>query len=217
MRIHFVLISEGPTDDSLIPHIADLCVKAGADEATGTAPDLSRLSPPVGHSLMEKIPVVLALEPDADIYIIHRDADSPDPTQRHQEIGRVVATCGMLRQWCPLVPVQETEAWILLDERAIRVVAGRPNGRIALDLPLPRNLERLARPKEHLEAVLLTASESTGRRLYRFRKTLSSQRKRLLQMLPVGGPLLQVPAWVKFRDSVSAAVQQLQEAKQGDP
>jgi len=62
-----------------------------------------------------------------------------------------------------------TEAWLLVDEAAIRRAAGRPSGREPLALPAPRQLERLADPKEALHRALIVASGRTGRRSRRFR------------------------------------------------
>jgi hypothetical protein len=38
-----------------------------------------------------------------------------------------------------VVPVRMMEAWLLIDEMAIRRVAGNPNGRIPIELPVLNN------------------------------------------------------------------------------
>jgi hypothetical protein len=113
-----------------------------------------------------------------------------------------------------VVPVQETEAWLLLDESAIRRVAGKPSGRNDLNLPRPANVETVARPKERLKGALLAAAEVTGRRRKRFEADFASQRRLLLQRLPVGGPLSQVPAWVAMKAALKKAIARLNAARE---
>jgi hypothetical protein len=208
MNIRFVLISEGTSDDGLIPHLESLCMEAGADEVSGFAPDLSMLKK-VGHSLADKIPTILKLEPHANLLFLHRDADARDSSQRHDEIRQVASSCEVTQKWVAVVPVQETEAWLLLDETAIRAVAGKPNGRAPLNLPRPAHLENVATPKEVLKNKLTIASELTGRRHKIFKADYPSQRRRLLNKLPIGGLLLDVPSWISLKSATEAAIRHL--------
>lgn len=211
MRIHFVLIAEGSSDDSLIPHLENLCIEAGADEVTGTAPDLRRLPGGGGRSVGEKVVAVLALEPGANLVVIHRDADSPDPEPRYSEIKRAVHDCSVSAEWVAVVPIQETEAWLLLDEAAIRQVVGRPRGRVDLKLPKPSAVEGLPDPKEKLRQCLLIASEAKGRRAERVKRDFPRYRRLLLQRLRVGGPLMRLSAWTRLRSDLQAAVSRIRE------
>jgi hypothetical protein len=63
-----------------------------------------------------------------------------------------------------------TEAWLLMDESAIRQAAGNPNGQTALNLPRISELEDIPDPKDMLYRALRTASGRTGRRLEQFRE-----------------------------------------------
>lgn len=47
----------------------------------------------------------------------------------------------------PVIPGRMTEAWLRLDEAAIRRVAGNPNGRTKLGLPKLHEVESVADPK----------------------------------------------------------------------
>jgi hypothetical protein len=51
-----------------------------------------------------------------------------------------------------------TEAWLLIDERPIRLAAGNPNGTQNLDLPDIRTLEDIPNPKHVLRGALLAAT-----------------------------------------------------------
>ena len=99
------------------------------------------------------------------------------------------------------------EAWLLADEVAIRMVAGRPHGTEPLDLPPPHELERVSDPKRLLRDVLIRAGVPRGdRRRKKFVSQFGKFRRQLAENLQVGGPLEHVAAWVKFRDDVAAAV-----------
>lgn len=209
MRVHFVLVGEGTSDDGLIPHLENLCVYLGADEVTGAAVDFRRLEQPVGRSVLAKLRVAVQLEPGANLYFLHRDADSSDPAPRYGEIADAVGAAGLVEGWVALVPVQETEAWILLDEAAIRAVARKPRGRVPLDLPRPGQVEAIPNPKERLQEALVKASELRGRRLVQFRQDFADHRRILLQRLPVRGPLLEVPSWVRLETDLAAAIRRL--------
>jgi hypothetical protein len=204
MLVHFVFIGEGTSDDAMISHLESLCVEAGADEATGVAPDFRRLSRAIGHSVEAKLRAALTLEPEANLVFIHRDADGRDGTRRYAEIAESVAACVCNIPIICVVPVQETEAWLLLDESAIRRVVGRPNSNVPLDLPTPTAVERVARPKERLKEILQRASEATGRRLERIRQDFPLQRRALLQDLPTEGPIEHVPSWNRLRAELSS-------------
>lgn len=213
MRVHFILICEGSSDHGLIPHLERLCIDAGADEVTGAAPDFARLPEPVGHTLQARLRAVMTLEPGANLIIVHRDADSTDEAPRIAEISSAVGACLLVRPWVPVVPVQETEAWLLLDEAAIRRIAGRPHGRGELNLPRPAAVEGVTRPKERLLQALVIAAEVTGRRREKFSRDFPRHRRLLLRWLPVGGVLEQVPAWVRLRDDLRRAIAALQAAE----
>jgi len=152
------------------------------------------------------------LEPSANLIFIHRDADSRDPSPRHEEVAAAFDGQPHQAAWVAIVPVQETEAWLLLDEAAIRRVAGKPSGRAQLKLPQPSEVESKAEPKELLQQALRDAAEVTGRRLKRLNAEFSANRRLLLERLPIGGPLEQVNAWARLRDDVKAAIAKVCEA-----
>lgn len=215
VQIHFVLIGEGASDTGLIAHLEQLCIYVGADEVSGTSPDFQRLDERISASVESKMRATLELEPKANLIFIHRDSDSPDPGPRYAEIARAVESCEYNGQFVAIVPVQETEAWLLLDEPAIRRIAQRPNGRAYLNLPQPRRVESIASPKEFLQTALAIACEHQGRRLARFKRDFPIHRRLLLERLPIGGPLERVPSWAHLKQDLEHAIQTLRE--QVDP
>ena len=205
MTLRFLLVCEGSSDSALIGHISRLLIQNGQLDPQGVARTGSKPLP-------DKIREGLRYSGACDFLLIHRDADADSETQsagpkrRAKEIADAVRDSGYSGIWVGIVPVRMTEAWLLLDESAIRTVAGRPRSNVPLDLPSPNQVESEADPKAILEQILITASETSGRKRNIFRRDISSLKHRLLVDLPVGGPLEQVPSWVRFRDDLLAAL-----------
>lgn len=211
MKVHFLLISEGPSDKELIPHLSSLLVDCSVEEATGAAPDFNRLPYRVSKDIESKVRAVLELEDNADLLFIHRDADSPDSEPRYREISIGVEKAGCQNSWIGVVPVQAIEAWLLLNKNAIRRISGRPNGKVPLDLPAPNHIENLAHPKERLFEAIRTASETTGRQRDRLNRKIFSLRTQLIGELKVGGDLCQLPSWARLKEDVIRYVETVED------
>lgn len=210
--INFVLVCEGASDEALVEHLEKLLIWVGASEVSGVALDLGRLPEAVSRDVVSKLDAAVRLEPGANLIFIHRDADDGDPTPRLAEIEEAQAEMAERlggRTCVAVVPVQETEAWLLLDESAIRRVAGRPSGRASLNLPRPSQVEATSSPKEILEEAILLASELTGRRRDRLRSRLPRLKSQLLRRLPVCGAIEQLAAWDRLREEARKAVQRI--------
>jgi hypothetical protein len=100
-----------------------------------------------------------------------------------------------------------TEAWLLIDEAALRRAAGNPGGTVALRFPQLRKLEQLSDPKEVLHQLLLEASELRGRRRASF--TTNAAVHRLATLIEDYAPLRQLEAFRHFEDLLRAAVRSL--------
>lgn len=204
--ITFAYLPEGSSDAGLLPHLRVLCVRAGASEAIGTAPDLARLPNPPGHSVEQEIRALIDLGANPDIFFIHRDANSRGPEVVRQEIRDAATAVDPNLVTVPVVPAPEMEAW-LLHERAIREVVGRPNGRQALKLPRAARIEELPRAKELLSAALLIASEARGRRRERVSRQFGLHRSILLERLDPDGPVTRLATWQTLAADTEVAVQ----------
>lgn len=208
MDINFVLIAEGASDYALVTHLEALCSYCGATEVTGVALEFERLPVSIGRSMLDKLTAAQKAEPGANLFFIHRDADSRDSSSRHQEIKNAVEACQLAVDWVAVVPIQETEAWLLLDEIEIRRVARKPKGSVQLNLPKPHQVENVANPKERLQAVLINASEASGRRLEKIRRDFPNQRALLTRRLSVDSPISSVPSWVQMRDDLQLIIRE---------
>ena len=199
MPINFTLLAEGGSDRSLIP-IARWLFEQLLPEHTpvrGEFADLSRLPSPPGP-LSERIRCAVDLYP-CDVLLVHRDADCRDPCPRFAEIGEAYGEADVEGTLVCVVPIRETEAWLLFDETAIRRAAGNPNGTVPLSLPFG-SAEGIANPKQVLLDSLQTASELSGRRLKRFRA--GEARWKLANLIDDFEPLRGLAAFQRFEADV---------------
>ena len=107
----------------------------------------------------------------------------------------------------PVIPVRMLEAWLLLDESAIRSASGNPNGRMPLSLPSPSRVEADYDPKETLHSLLRDASGFGSHRLAKYpaarNALLVSDRINSLDRLK------QVPSFNRMQTAVEAQVKLL--------
>ena len=157
------LIAEGTADRALLPILRWLLVTHWAEAFAD--PQFFGTS---AISLARRVSLAVRDYP-CELLLVHRDADRATYQQRVDEIREAITASGIspIPLVC-VVPVRATEAWLLLDERAIRRAAGHPNGRMGLSLPRPDEIEVVSAPKERLHDALRQAAELTGRRLKKF-------------------------------------------------
>ena len=125
--------------------------------------DLRRLpSPPT--ELPERIAKSLDLYP-CDLLFVHRDAERESIDKREEEI-RDSLSDSRIDEALPVVcviPVRMQEAWLLIDEYALRRSAGTPDGRQPLSMPDIGKLEDLPDPKRTLHELLRRSERLDGR------------------------------------------------------
>ena len=200
--MRFLLVCEGTSDAPLVSHIRRLLLECGATEPEGNAWTTGRL-------LSDKVRNGMDRLGSADLLFVHRDADNAGADARYDEIAAAVDDASYDGPWVGIVPVHMTEAWLLLDEQAIRKAVRKPNGTTSLTLPTFTESERRADPKEVLKTALLDASETRGRRRNGIRKSFPNLRRNLLENLAAGGHLEHVSSWTRFRDDTMAVFDQM--------
>jgi len=206
MRIRFALVTEGSSDRGLVAHLEDLCVRAGAVEVEGVAPDLAALPEPPGKKVADQVRAALQLVPGAQLVFVHRDADHADDVLAQRDIAGGIAKVEGCPPHVPVVPIQELEAWLLTDEPAIRTVAMNPGGSSPLGLPKASRIESTAHPKERLASALVAACNFSGRRLEKFRSSFPRNRAILLERLDIDGVVSKLPAWQRLVQDTTEAV-----------
>lgn len=168
------LLSDGSSDRTLIPILDWLLLRTVATCAlSGTQWADLRYRRKQPSNLEQRVRFAVEDYP-CDILFVHRDVEAQSPDERRAEIVDATQHLGDKPPAVCVVPVRMTEAWLLLDEAAIRSAAGNPRGRLLLNLPPIASIERIADPKQVLFEALKTASEHTGRRL----RTLSVEERR---------------------------------------
>ena len=192
--IDYALIGDGATERALIPILAWSLRTLAPRENFSFQGFVGRGGRDLGSTIDEAI-----RKYKPSLLFLHRDAERLSVAQRRAEIpvrDDVVA----------VVPVRMTEAWLLIDARAIREASGNRNGDEALELPRPRNIEGLSNPKKDLQDLLLRAAAPLGqRRRKRFELEHPQMVQRLAECIHDFGPLRELPAFALFwRDTESA-------------
>lgn len=170
-------------------------------------PDLARL-PILPGTLTEKIEKALELCYPCDLLFIHRDSERESPEVRYMEITRALERITATPPVVCVVPVRMQETWFLFDEVAIRKASGNPSGRTRLELPTFASLERLPDPKQVLFDLLSQASEFSGARLKKFKKSQYRTVHRVSQNIDDFSPLLRLPAFQRLEQELLAVIRQ---------
>jgi hypothetical protein len=169
LNISYTLITDGSSDKCLMP-IINWAIKTKLENLEYSLEaqwaELRNLPKPPKH-LHDKIIKAVDIFP-CDIIFIHRDAENQSFAFREEEIKQAIFNSEIQIPFVCIVPVKMQEAWLLIEEDAIRAAAANPNGSIKLKLPPIGELENITHPKDILHSLLKQASELSGRRLDKF-------------------------------------------------
>ena len=162
--------------------------------------DLRRLRRPP-RNLAARVARTVELFP-CDLLFVHRDVEAEPRERRLAEIDTAVSA---LDSWdrdrtVAVVPERMTEAWLLVDEAALRSAAGNARGMAPLAMPAVRQLERLPDPKRTLHDLIRAASGLPGRRLRKLR--MDQAVHRLAQAIQDYSPLRQLSAFRALEEEV---------------
>lgn len=195
------LVTDGSSDTVLIPLLRWLFAQITAIPPEIQWADLTflRQNP---RALQDRLTCAVEYYP-CELLLVHRDAEKEPPDARYSEIRRA-APSGL--RYVGVVPVRMQEAWLLLNEDAIREAAGRPSGREPLGLCGPRDWEQLADPKSTLHNALLTASGTRGRRRQKFSPERAAHR--VAELVTDWSPLRQLTAFRRLEEDLRAALQE---------
>ncbi len=203
--LRYTLLSDGSSDRALIPVLTWLLKKHGVLRPIhANWADLGRIPKPP-KKLAERIIAGLEWYP-CDLLFIHRDAEKESLAKRTQEVRKGIA---QVKQWsldqsvC-VVPVRMTEAWLLLDESAIRRAAGDPSGVVDLNLPSVADVEGLSNPKERLHQAIKYASGFNRRRLKSI--NFNKARQNITEYMNDFSPLCQLTAFIALQQAVKDVV-----------
>lgn len=200
-----LFLAEGSSDLPLADLVEALFLDHGVSVFL-SRPDFRAL-PRVRKDVRSRVEAgLLLVGGPVDVVVVHRDADNMGLGARKAEIADAIQVVGTGSAVVPVIPVRMTEAWLLLDETAIRSVAGNPKGRMALTLPKPHEVEAASDPKDMLRQSLLSAAGVTGRRREAVAKRFNQHRRQLLERLDRSGPVAKLPAWQSMVAEISRVV-----------
>ena len=200
--IRSTLLAEGNSDRALLPILNWLLAQVSSAPCAAVVwADFGAAGKP--PTLSARISAAIDLFP-CDLLFVHRDADKQPADWRYQEIN--AAQGGATPLVC-VVPIRTQEAWLLLDEGALRRAAGRPSGRNPLDLPPIARIEALGDPKGTLHDALRAAGELSGRRAAQFRAHDAAER--LADLVQDWAPLRQLSAFRRLEMDLQAALSEL--------
>ena len=183
-RLRITLLADGPSDRVLIPILRWLLHRqCGSIPIQSRFADL-RFLPRPSRDIAERVRQSAELFP-CDLLFVHRDAERESIGKRKQEIHEALGKSGLTSPppiVC-VVPARMQEAWLLIDETALRLASGNPNGSQTLNMPKVNDLEMLPDPKQILHDLLREASGLQGRRLNRFQSKLGACVERVAERI----------------------------------
>lgn len=203
-ELRYTLLSDGSSDTALLPILNWILVENGlARPLRPVWADLGRIWLPNRPVLSDKIRACLEYYP-SDLLFIHRDAEAQPRETRVEEIERALASLSELPPIVCIIPVRMQEAWLLIDEDAIRWASGNSSYSGALSLPRAAQLEELSNPKELLHDLLKKACDLNRRRLRRY--PIHQYAKRVSEYIRDFSALRALPAFRALEDDIRRAI-----------
>ncbi len=202
--LRYTVVGDGTSDRALMPILRWMLLQSGTPLPLSPSwADPRRLRAGAGaNRLADRLPQALDLYP-CDLLFVHRDAEKEAAETRYSEITEAVSGLNAPPTIC-VVPVRMTEAWLLLDEAAIRRAADNPNGRIRLELPSLKEMETIPDPKAKLNEMLRIACELSGRRLNQFKRDEARRRVQVAEFVQDFSPLLRLSAFKQLQERTYA-------------
>ncbi len=202
--LNFTLVADGTSDRALIWPLMWLLKHSLPNTSIRGALADTYQAVPKPRTLLQKITYAVEFFP-CDVLFVHRDAENEARSSRIAEITTAITmlrTMGKNTPFVCVIPVRMTEAWLLIDEKAIRYAAGNPYGRTRLDMPRIRDLENMVDPKAVLFDLLETASGLSGRHLKNFNRNLG--RQQIAEFIEDYSPLRQISAFQALEADITA-------------
>lgn len=169
--IRYTLIADGSSDKALMNIIKwvldDLFPKIPNKGIYGDFRMLQK--PPRKDEVYKQIQYAEHYYP-FDILFYHRDGESNSSTIIDERIAEIKGQLDaeFNQKIVCVIPIKMMEAWLLIDEMAIKKAAGNKNYNNQVNLPPVNKLEMLKEPKEILHDLLKQVSGLKSRRLKNF-------------------------------------------------
>lgn len=203
------LYAEGNTDERFLPIViqrtaVDLISRYGHTVVDVHEPML--VAPPQKSSRAENIAAVARQAAGYHLLFIHADADGPTADRAHSEriqpgIDLIAQADGDGEQICtdvvPVIPVQMTEAWMLVDHDVLLDLIGTTMQPYQVTSPgRVQQIETVANPKAQLMQIMQSALDNRPRRVRR-QRSISELYEPLGRRIALGRLAL-LPSYQKF-------------------
>jgi hypothetical protein len=170
--ITFGFLGEGSRDYGFILPVAERQIQ-GLLPAYDVQPiPYNQSHVPSNLPLDERILAYARLGEGLHFLLYHLDADHSDTTSAYENrfspgLQRVeAAQQGVNRQIIPVIPIRNSEAWMLADYDAFKIVTATKVHAIKLGFPdVPHQVESLSNPKQAFENALRDARPGSRRKL----------------------------------------------------
>ncbi len=177
--------------------------------------DLRRL-PNKPESLAARIHAASILYP-ADTLFVHRDAEKERLDVRRAEIQAAVNSLTENISYIAVIPIRMSEAWLLIDEHAIRMAANNPNGAMSLGLPKLSSIESIPDPKNSLYELLILASDVKGnRRKKKFKVDIARYVHLVAEQISDYSPLEHLSAFKALQGELKSVLDTLRQSGNSD-
>lgn len=206
-ELRYTLVTDGSSDAALKPVLTWLLQDNGVTcPIQGEWADLSYYRTKKKLSLSDRITLAYMYFP-CNVMFVHRDSERTSLGKRVMEIRKAeekIKASGVVPPIVCVVPIRMLEAWLLVDEMAIRYASGNCSGTVPLDLPPLRDLERVPNPKKLLHSLLKTASNLNGRRLDAFNVEQSAFR--ITEFISDFSPLRELSAFAQLETEIQRLI-----------
>lgn len=165
------LICEGNSDLWFLPGLLKRGVEHLCQEGVGCAVEVEVVPVAADHQRPGRIVDALAATDRFDVLLYHHDgAPTVAAEAKIEEVRRTVLE-SRREPMVPVVPLRETEAWLIADPGALALALGLAPPMLAGRLPKrPRDVEAVADPKALLNEITGLGLRRTGREKLRDRR-----------------------------------------------
>lgn len=211
------LYAEGPTDQRFLPLIIQRTVVQILTQRGYTTVDVLEPMPVSPSNRGKRDLAILEVARQVHGYhllFVHADADAPSSVSalQHRIMPGVALVhsahqCGeaVCIDLVPVVPVQMTEAWMLVDSKALLDIMGSSLLPPQLGIPTkPHHVEQIADPKQHLTSIFAEALANRTRRVRR-RRTIAELYEPLARAIDLAA-LEQTPSYRQFVENLTKAL-----------
>jgi len=201
------LVCEGPSDEWFLPVLLTRAIQRICD---GCRSEVQVAVEVIMADHQRPVTITAALDqiPGFDVLLYHHDGAPPASAQAKVEEIRDAVAAVRSEPLIAVVPVRETEAWLLADPSALANAIGMPPAMVTeMTARRPRDVESIVDPKKTVNSLATTAAgrRASGNRLRAERPDLYAAVAANLDL----DRLRQVPSFQRWWDEMAQALEKM--------